>query len=360
MKKFIIKTSHFLILFFVCAELISRLIIDPLYFYSINTYNLKLNKISLKDVYNQKNTEHVDYLFIGSSRVPATINPSVIMHENPKINAVVAGRGYMTEGIHYQALENKILEFPDYLDGANIFIEYPGSDIYTSSFQDNKLRVYEPIVSNDKAMPQLLLPHLNCNSLMSFLKESKNSNSVKFEMVLLFFISSYRTIPFIKEKFERLGDHLFFNKTKQQLVSNGGIRNDNFEKAKKRAIDVAAIELKEIQNRPVLSFHELDKSSLAYMNDLINKNGGTLYLFKMPLSSVQEAVYSSAKAMQNKRIFERWVLSKGITILYNENFHFQDTDFPDTWHLSENRRDEFTYLLFNEIKKHKHAIQAHK
>jgi hypothetical protein len=350
MKRFIIKTSLFLLIFFASLELISRLVIDPYYFFSINTYNVMPEKQGFRDIFHLKPTEHVDYLFIGSSRVPATINPSLIMKQDPNKIAIVAGRGYMTEGIHYQALVNKLQSFPNYLKGAKVFIEYPGSDIYSGSFYENEMKVYEPILANDKGMPQLLIPHLNCNSLLTFIKKSKNSNSVKLETVLLFCFSSYRTIPFIKEKFSRLGENFFAAKTKKQLVSVGGIRNNNFEKAKKEAVEFASIQKIEIQDHPVLSFSDLDKSSLAYINDLISKNGGTLSLYKMPLSSVQEAVFSSDKAIQNKRIFERWLLSKGITVLNNEKFHYQDSDFPDGWHLSEDRRDEFTLLLFDEIK----------
>jgi hypothetical protein len=104
-----------------------------------------------------------------------------------------------------------------------------------------------------------------------------------------------------------------------------------------------------MQQKPLLSFEDLDKSSLAFINDLIIKNGGKLYLYKMPLSSVQEASFSCKRAIQNKEIFEKWILSKEIPVIYNKKFNFQDSDFPDTWHLSADRRDEFTMMLFDEI-----------
>lgn len=350
MKQFLVKTSLFFLLFFAFDEIFSRVFLDPLYFYSLNSYNLKTDRPGFRGIYASKETEHVDYLFMGSSRVPAAINPSLIMNKYPGITVVVAGRGYMTEGIQYQALKNKLFHYPDFLKGAKVFIEYSGSDVYSGSFAENKLKVYEPLVSIEKPMPQLLLPHLNFNSLLSFLKESKNANSVKVEMVLLFCFSSYRTIPLMKEKFSRIGEYFNSSNTQLKLASEGGIRNDNFEIAKKKAVDIAEIELKSIQDHPLLTFKNLDKSSLAYLNDLINRNGGTLYLFKMPISSLQKSIYLTAKAKQNNRIFEQWIFSKGIKVINNEKFHFQNSDFPDTWHLGENRRDEFTLLLFNEIK----------
>lgn len=348
MKQFLIKSGLFLLLFLLCVELISRLLIDPLYFHSLNTYNLIPPEEESFEAYKSRETKHIDYLFIGSSRVPATINPSVIMQENTDLTVVVAGRGYMTEGIHYQALKNKISKYPDYLKNAKVFIEYYGCDVYSGSFDENELRVFEPLETQEAPMPQLLLPHLDIHSLMSFLKESHNSNKVKVQMVLLYFISSYRTIPFIKEKTANLISR-YVDKSKPQLVREGGIRSDNIEKAKKWAIAIAAIQTKDMQQKPLLSFEDLDKSSLAFINDLIIKNGGKLYLYKMPLSSVQEASFSCKRAIQNKEIFEKWILSKEIPVIYNKKFNFQDSDFPDTWHLSADRRDEFTMMLFDEI-----------
>lgn len=359
MKKFIVRTSIFLILFFACAELISRLIINPFYFYSIDSYNLKLDQFSFNEVYNFEKTEHVDYLFIGTSRVPAAINPAIIMEQDSGKVAIVAGRGYLTAGIHYQALANRILEFPDYLRGAEVFIEYPGPDVYTDSFSEDKLKVYEPILQTDEAMPHLLLPHLNFKSLIAFLRESNNSIPVKIDLVLQYCFSAYRTSIFIKEKAARLDDHLIFKETQQQLVSDGGIRNDNLDNVRQIAIDYAAFQVERINETPLLTFNDLDKCSLKSINNLIVENGGALYLFKMPLSSFHEYVYSIDKSLQNKQIFEKWIASEGIQVITNNSFHYQDSDFPDIWHLSKEKRDEFTALLYDEIEMYEHKTHSY-
>jgi hypothetical protein len=349
MKQFLVKSGRFLLVFFLCMEIFSRLFIDPHYYSSINTYNVTSDKAHYLEFSKSKETEHVDYLFIGSSRVAATINPSIIMKKEPGVTAVVAGRGYMTEGIHYQALKNKISKYPDYLKNARVFIEYYGSDIYSGSFYENRLKVFETSETHEKAMPEYLLPHLNNRSLIDFLKESQNSISVKGKMIFLYYFSLCRTIPFVKEKFEQRVNRFNPQKPKPQLVKEGGIRDDNIEKARQWAVDIAAIQFRDIQRKPVLSFDDLNKSSLAFMNDLIGKNGGKLYLYKMPLSSVQEAAFKCEKARQNQIIFEKWISARGIPVVYNEKFKFQDSDFPDTWHLSADRRDEFTVLLLDEV-----------
>jgi len=164
MKRFLLKVSYFAIIFFVVAEIISRIIIDPFYFYYSDSYNLRFDKVSLK-IFDLVQANHIDYLFIGSSRVPATINPSVIMSEQPGKIAIVAGRGYMTPGVHYQALLNRLMQYPNYLRSTAVVLEYPGTDIYSSSFARDRLKVFEPQVMGEKAMPHLLLPHLNLNTL---------------------------------------------------------------------------------------------------------------------------------------------------------------------------------------------------
>lgn len=350
MKPFLINLSIFSIIIFTSAELISRIFIDPFYFYNTDTYNVKLDEPnSLLDIYNSKKTEHVDYLFIGSSKIPATINPALIMSKNSTVKVIAAGRGNMTPGIHFQALENRISKFPDYLKGASVFIEYAGSNVYSNYFSEDKLKVYEPILPSDKAMPHLILPHLTFRSLIAFMNESRNTNSVKVDVALQFFISSYRTWPFVKEKVK----NIFKNEQiKQRVVSEGGIRNDNYDFLNKIAIDFAEIQRKKVEDSPMLSFQQLDKSSLAYLNNLIKINGGKLFLFKMPISSIED-VYQSKKALENKKTFEEWISLNGIEVISNDSFQYQDSDFPDTWHLSIDRRDEFTSLLFNEMQKAK-------
>jgi len=348
MKRFLLKVSYFAIIFFVVAEIISRIIIDPFYFYYSDSYNLRFDKVSLK-IFDLVQANHIDYLFIGSSRVPATINPSVIMSEQPGKIAIVAGRGYMTPGVHYQALLNRLMQYPNYLRSTAVVLEYPGTDIYSSSFARDRLKVFEPQVMGEKAMPHLLLPHLNLNTLWEFLKISENSFSVKIDMLMLYFISSYRTSLFIKDKFKILETVLPFRQNEHKLVSDGGIRNDNIDEAKKKAIEVAAIESKAIADNPHLTNEILNASSLANINKLVSENGGKLFLYIMPLNSIQKGIYSSEKSLQNKRIFEQWINEHGIEVIKVANFQYQDSDFPDTWHLGKDRRDEFTKKLFKEL-----------
>jgi hypothetical protein len=349
MKKFIRK----ILLSTLVIELISRVFIDPFYFNNIDTFSLKNNKQSLISVYSRKTTTHVDYLFLGSSRVAAAIDPAVFMKKNPGKIAIVAGRGYSTPGIQFQALNKRISEYPNYLKGANVLLEYPGPDIFTKQFDDDKWKVYEPMIAGEKAMPHLLLPYIGLKDLFYYLSESKNSFPVKLDLTLLYFISCYRTFSYIKEKVpgKILSNELIFGKSKQRkYIESGGIRNDNIILARQKAKEVAILEKQKIENNPLYTFNELNKSSLSVINNLIINHGGKLFLYKMPLSSVITNIYKSDQAKANIIVFEDWLRANNIEIINNEKFKYDDSDFPDLWHLRPERRAEFSVLLYEEIK----------
>ncbi len=353
MKKVYLRLAKFIILFIIITEIISRIAIDPLYFDSINTYDLDNNKNIYADYFKSKHTEHVDYLFIGRSRVPASINPKIFMQKDPGSIAVVAGRGYMTAGIHIQALENRLKQYPDYLKGAKVIIGYPGSSIYTDLYSDDRLKVYEPeFYSNAKPMPHLMLPHIHWGNLMEYLQISENKTKVKSEMVMLYLSSAARCQRYLKEKLKeklRVLNESFSKKDKETLTNEGGIRTDGLDEVRKRAIVAAGYDKQIVEESPTLTYQAMDNSSLAYLNNLVVKNGGSLFLYEIPLHSAQANIYSSQKAKKDKDIFEGWLEKNNITIIDNNGFNFSDSDFPDIWHLSINRRDEFSTFLFNRI-----------
>jgi hypothetical protein len=347
MKRFIFKTLMIAVVFFFIIEVFSMLLLDPLYFDSINTYDEK-NK-SKKEVYDKKLTDHVDFLFVGSSRIPATINPGLFSELS---NGVVinAGRGYMTPGIHFQALKNKLKNHPNFLKNSVVLLEYPGSDIYTLSFEEDFLKVHEPEFNGEKAMPHLLLPHLDYDSFFAFFTKSQNSLNVKFQMLGLM-SASFRGFQYVNDRFHASSKPLFHSKANSNLVSEGGIRSDRIKFVKEKAIIVASKEKEMIKNSPVLTFDQLEKSSISKLREIVINNGGIFMLYEMPLHSVQKDIYSSEKAQKNKEVFEAWLKEKHILIVHNSDFAFNDNDFPDTFHLSGDRRDEFTEKLYSQINK---------
>jgi hypothetical protein len=347
-RKFICRILFFIVFVFLLLEVTCRILIDPLYFGKLDIFNLERKHVF--DSYFASETKHVDYLFIGSSRVAASINPHIFMSMDSNSIAVNTGRGYYTSAIHYQALKKRIAKYPDFIRGSKVLIELPGSSIFTESFKDNQYRVWEPIVKTDKPMPHLLLPYLNRRDFMDFFLLSPNGISVKMDMTLLFFFSSYRCAPFIKEM---LKSHITFslnNQNEDSIASEGGIRNDLISLAKQKAIDIAKIDIENQEITPPLFEQSIDRGFIAYFNNLITSNGGKLYLFEMPMHSIQKKVFNTEKEKNNFTVFNTWAKKHDIKILRNNKFEYSDSDFPDYWHLGKNRRDEFSFLLFNEIK----------
>ncbi len=352
MKKFILQTGLFLILFFGGMELIARVFIDPFYFFKQNTYNEK-QKPTLKNVYSRYlfgGTSHADFLFIGSSRVPATINPKIFKSLYPNKKVVIAGKGFMNAGIHYQALKNKLKKHPNYLENTLVLIEYPGCGLYPDHFLNPFLQDQLKVPENKKeSKSHLILPHLSFFSLLKFFKKSHNSYAVKLETSFMYLSSFYRVTFFIKESLFKIRFPFFEKKqAHKNLTQEGGIRTDNIQFVARNALNHAQ-KTEEIIKKTNLSLTALEQSSLAFFYNLITQNGGKLLLYRMPLHSLLQEKHETEKAKKNQRVLEQWLKSKNIKIIDYDSFSFSDADFPDVYHLGKNRQEEFTLLLHDKL-----------
>ncbi len=348
MLKFVTFSGIFLIL----TELFCRVVVDPAFLYSINVYNERSPNPGLK-IYGLQETTHADFLFIGSSRVHATIDWETLKENYPSKTTLITGRAYMTPGVHYQALKHKLDDYPDFLKGAKVFIEYSGWGTYTEPFTQARLRVSEPTGPKDIARTQFLIPHLAITDLPSFFRESENNWKIKLQVFFEKISSLYKTKNYLNEKIRGFQNRVFSLNKKSEtnaVASGGGIKNNGFKRANQEAIAIAKIHASEIENSPVITLSQLDSSTLSAFHILIKQNGGTMHLYKMPLHTIQKSVHESSKALQNQTVFLNWIASHDIKVLESSQFVFDDSDFPDTWHLRLSRRKNFTSLLMKEWK----------
>lgn len=349
MKRFVTKLMVTLIVFWLVAETLSRIVIDPVYSYVINTYNEKKG-LNLHTLIHGNASDHADFLFVGSSRIPATINPDLMSTQLGGQSVIVAGRGYMTPGIHYQALKHKLHLFPDYLNGAVVLLGYDGRPVYPTPFAEEKLRVYEPPKWIGEPMPHLLLPHLSLSSLWEFLQVSPNSLGVKINLAAQFFSAAYRGSFFLNEKFNnRLNEPLLVDHN-SSLVSEGGIRNDNMSRALELAKAMALTEAQSLKNSPSLTQAAIDTSAFANLFRLVTENGGRVFLYELPLHSIHAGLAKLPENQVSQKVFLHWLQQHQIPILNVSGFDYDDDDFPDAWHLAANRRDEFTQSLAQSLK----------
>ena len=349
MKKFLVRISLFVVVVFFILELLFRVVCDPFYFYYIDSYSQKTD--NFRDIFTKKPTEHVDYLFIGSSRVTATINPSVFMREDSGKIAIVAGRGFSTAGTHYLSLKHRLSKYPDYLKNATVFIEYPGvGNVPSASYFVNKkssvvYKTYSDEVP-DKIMAHFSLADMNLALLKDFLMNADNPLSAKMTMAGLFFSSTYRNSALVKEKIIKL-DTPFFQKESTNLTTEGGIRTDQIDFVIQQALDTIAPGALDRELSHLLTVENLNKSALASLIELIVQNGGNPILYHVPVHSL--GPITDKRILNGIKILEQWVDAQKITVIENDKFTYSNSDFPDIFHLSINRRDEFSYLLFQKF-----------
>jgi hypothetical protein len=331
---------------FLVLEFISRLFIDPLFFWRIDTYkdNNQVFKYSLTKSYRP---ERVNFLFIGSSRVNAAVNEELFCQPNTDVIAVNAARGYTTGGTHYAALQDCIRKNPDYLKDAKVFIELPGV-IYAENFSRNQYTVYEKDESNGglNSMSHLLIPYFRTDQLTDFYAHSSNSLLVKTDFTAKFLFAFYRSVPFVKEIRRSISQKLLANRQKNNSLTEGGgikVDEESIMQAKIQAIkDIDMM----ISNQEPLRESTLDSSLIYEMYSLIQRNGGKLYLFEVPMHSMLNRYNETLVGRKNCKIFDSWVAKKRIPVLTIDGFTYSDSDFPDFWHLSSDRRDNFTDLLY--------------
>jgi hypothetical protein len=336
MSKFLRNIIVYGCIMAVMLEVICRLGVDPFYYKAMDMYPPGRN----------------NFLFVGSSRVPASIDESVFERNNLKCQ--VAGRGYTTGGIHLTALRYKLARDPRFLSETFVLVEYPDALVFEENADKYQYEVYEPKTSRyDRAMPHVILPYLTFKTMIEFIKLSPNSLNVKVKLALLYCSSAYRCILFLQEK-QPVQRALTLiapsrNASKSVLATEGGIKNQNFARAKRKAVELALLDSIELASGHLITEAELNSSILSEMNNLVRANGGRLLLFRVPLHSVQKNISASARASENKRIFELWLEKTGIEVLDTKHFQYSNDDFPDTWHLSVNRRSEFSSLLMDEL-----------
>lgn len=348
MKKFILRSCFFILFTFLLLEVVSRVVLDPVYFYTINPYlsPSALTNFTPKDLLKPAPT-HADFLFIGSSRVAASINETTFVEGSPQ-TSINVGRGYTTAGTHLIALQKIIKNNPNFLKDAKVFIELPGGVIYEEDSIKSKYEVFE-------SMPHLLLPHIDQHDVSSFLA-SNNSNKVKRELCLSYIFSSYRTFPFVKEYKERIINKIITKfdtkkETSHSLEDTGGIKTgkEEIDAVKQMAVNIAQRQLKEQKGKQPLTSLALDRSMIACFHKLIVSNGGELILFPVPLHSIQQQLYSTPLSLTNKEVFSKWCQNKQIEIVNMNEFKTSDDDFPDYWHLGKHRKDEFSQILKEKV-----------
>jgi hypothetical protein len=121
------------------------------------------------------------------------------------------------------------------------------------------------------------------------------------------------------------------------LTTAGGIRNDadGVEAARELAVTIARQDLS--CQVPV---RDWEKRIVADLVRLVQKGGGTVAFFEMPLHSVQAAMFQTDIRRGDRAAFREQARAWGTPFL-EPDFVSADEDFPDYWHLRQSRSAEF-------------------
>lgn len=329
------------LMIFILFEIIFRIILDPLYFYSADAYTIDKTGYNFKRLYFPENTSHIDYLFVGESQMAAAISVTELTDFDRSVVAVNAGKGYTTGAVHYWAIRKLIQDNPGIIKNSKIIIDFNTAMKYLENFKKEEFKIYE-------GYSHFILPYINTRILFDFVKNSDCNSITKMKLVLLYSSSMYRSLPFISAK---LHEFISGKLNDNTLADAGGIRTDksSIEKARQLLVETVKDNIEKQKSQNPITISDINNSMISNINELINAGGGHLVFLDMPLHSFQRTEYDTDLQIKNKETFLEWATQKDIKIISVDDFDYSDDDFPDYWHLASNRSAEFTNKFFDKL-----------
>lgn len=298
-------------------------------------------------------TPAIDALFIGSSRVQAAIDAAefaralaVRMGREPTV--LNFGMGHSTLIEHYWGVRNLIDIAPDKFRGCTVFVELTCGLPATTSWNDLP---YGP------EQPQLMLPVLRSQDVGHLwhapidlqgkllltgrwaLRGSAalaRRERVREQVV----IRGAGAVARIAEHHGWAGDPAPVQGV-AAMSEEGGIKVDS--RAVAAARDYAA-SFAQRESRDQASVADWDKTVAHDLVELVNRAGGEVIFFEVPMHPVMAAPYETAIRMEDRRRF-REAAARWHAPILSADFHARDEDFPDIWHLSVTQAKPYTAAL---------------
>lgn len=279
-------------------------------------------------------------LFIGSSRteigVLADEFDARLKTIYPNHKSLNLGRGFSTHEMHYLGIRNLLEEHSESLENAVLFIEI--SKNLPPVFINKGSWVFD-------VQQQLILPVLRFKDLVP-LWRSPTSPTAKRSITMRYFLSYSQTInkrEYIRENFLSYGTNLIqsFNSTKVTEASLGEgttVRGD--EESIKFARELAYMfAQKDIQEQ--VPYGRFEDHAIYPIIMLAKEYGLKVVFVNIPLSSVQSEPLQTPLRLEEAERFKKTAKSWNIPI-YSVPSTFDDSNFPDLWHLKPEAAQQFT------------------
>jgi len=303
---------------------------------------------SLDHVQNLRRVD-ASYIFVGSSRVSASIIPFVFDEymQNDGLRQIVLNMGTGSSSLaeHYYGIKGLIARFPNVLQGMVVFVEAPET-LPEMQLWD------EDWVLNERA--DLLAKNIGFADLWHYWARPNDSYEIKFAVLLEKVSALYKAKGSGISVFKTLEKSLVNRgvlpgQPKGSVLGFGGIPINIEEMKKTRAIRLSEAE-KNLSNQKIAERYDNDRYVLYSLNKLIQDNGGRLVLFDLPLSRLQQLGFTTDTAQQNISYVTSCLASWNIAYIH-PHIETTDDDFPDLIHLSGYRAAEFTASVADAYKR---------
>jgi hypothetical protein len=305
------------------------------------------HQLPINDFYGEMhkvfNSDPVKYIFIGTSRVGCSINPSVFSQSvcagDRQDVSINMGRGYSTLVEHLFGVRDVARNYPDKFKGVVVFLEAPQGVPNTENWSWQQSWVHPDA-------PEVLATTMRFNDLGAFWFTS----GTDFNSKLIVTASLVSATAKLKGRWKTVLTSLksLFRSDTPKLAKGpeflgSEIRTDLQGIKNARKLAQAEVD-KEIAGQEPLPADYWDKSVLKSLNEQITSAGGHLVLFYMPLSTVKAKIFSTEIGNKNKEIVSKAMNIADIPVIVPA-IKTTDDDFPDFWHLRGSRNVEYTQAV---------------
>ena len=295
--------------------------------------------------------EPVGTVFIGSSRVQASISPrafdeALAARGAPRARGLNLDRGYTTDAEHYLGLRRLLAAHPHHAKGLLVFAEM-GAVPWPSRWRAQPWAFEQA--------PEILVDVIGLRDLPSFWLSQGLGREMRAHMTLQTLLRPFASIT----RRVRLRRHL--GRTFVPALAGGtdpgpepalgadlegpgpasSIRTDPTAVAQARAL---ALEFSGQQIKHQAPIRDWTGTIPEDIVRLVQSHGGQVVYFQVPASEIFQEAYRTPLREADKAAFTEQARRWGICIL-RPTFPTTDEDFADLWHLNPERTPEFSAVL---------------
>jgi hypothetical protein len=298
----------------------------------------------------------VDFLFVGSSRVAASIDIGTFAGELARtrgrdVRAVNMGTGYATLVEHDFALRELAGKYPEAMKGCVVLIEAPGG--IPDGLGDGRGRWDQPWSYEGEAT--WLAPLLRPGDLPALWRSGFDlADKVHFtarDLGNASILIARREVlaESIADGLRARAESLLLDQRpeaeKADLATGGGIRTDPATVTRNRGLARVDARRWLEDRRPIGP--DWDDRVLGSIVRRVKAMGGRVAFFEVPLHSLQAGVLQTEVRLADRRAFREQARRWGTPLLELDDT-IPDEAFPDIWHLAKSRSPEFTRTLARE------------